>query len=279
MNDPILIRTIGLLLPLSILGLLWVWRKPGRLQATGVLLSSLWTIPTLLLLHRLSMDFHWWLFEADGGQFQGIPIDLFLAWVMIWGAIPALAFPRLNLILLVVVMLGADLILMPLASPVVQLGGYWWLGEAVGLGTSLLPAQLLGRWTVRGEHLAFRVTFIALAYIGITFWVLPTLILELTGGTWRPFIELPLWLKVLGFQAMGLFAVPGLSAAQEFVARGEGTPIPFDPPKRMVSSGVYAYLANPMQFSTALTLILWGMLLQNVWVSIAAVVAVLPIST
>ncbi len=275
MNDPIMIRAVGLLLPLTILGLLWLWRQPGRLQATGVLLASIWTIPTLLLLHRLGMELNWWAFEANGGQFQAIPVDLFLAWVMIWGAIPALAFPRLNLLLVIVAMLGIDLILMPLASPVVQLSRYWWIGETVGLGTILLPAQLLARWTVRGEHLPSRVSLIALAYSGITFWVLPNVILELTGGNWQPLFDRPLWLKVLGLQAMALFAIPGLSAAQEFVARGEGTPIPFDPPKRIVKSGVYAYLANPMQLSTASTLIFWGFLLQSAWVSLAAVVAVI----
>ena len=246
MNDPTLIRTLGLLLPLTSLGLLWLWIRPDRLQATGALLASAWTIPSLLLLHQLETHINWWQFEAEGGQFQGVPVDLFLARVLLWGAIPTLAFPCLNLILIIVLMLGIDLILMPTASPVVQLNQYWWVGEAVGSSSSPLPAQLLARWTTRQECLASRVTLIALGYVGINCWVLPTLILELTGGSCRPFLDHPTWVKVLGGTGLGLIRDPWSKRSPGVCDTRWRYPIPFDPPKRVVSSGVYAYLASPM---------------------------------
>lgn len=36
--------------------------------------------------------------------------------------------------------------------------------------------------------------------------------------------------------------------------RGGGTPVPCDPPKRLVSTGPYAYIGNPMQTAMALIL-------------------------
>lgn len=275
MGDPLLIRTIGLFLPITALWLLWIWRKPGRGIATGALLACLWNVPTLLLLHSLAMHFDWWRFGVEGGLFLRIPVDLYLGWVLMWGAVPTLAFPRLNLALVVVIMLAIDFIVMPASAPVVQLSPHWLMGEALGLGICLVPARLLARWTANSRYLAARVTLLALGYMGLTFWVLPALILELTNGSWRSLIERPLWINSLGLQLLAVPAIPGLSAVQEFAARGGGTPIPFDSPKRLVTSGVYAYLSNPMQLSTSLTLIGWGILLESAWVAGAGVVALI----
>jgi hypothetical protein len=66
-----------------------------------------------------------------------------------------------------------------------------------------------------------------------------------------------------------------MSAVQEFARRGGGTPIPYDPPKRLVISGVYRYVANPMQLSCWLAMIAWGGVLRNAWVAAAGVMSLL----
>ena len=60
---------------------------------------------------------------------------------------------------------------------------------------------------------------------------------------------------------------------QEFVTRGRGTPVPFDPPRHIVTTGVYAYVANPMQLSAVLFLFLLALIIGNVWVASAALIA------
>jgi len=49
--------------------------------------------------------------------------------------------------------------------------------------------------------------------------------------------------------------------------------VPFDPPRRLVTTGVYAYIRNPMQLSAVVLLVLLGLVLNNAWVSAAGVMA------
>ena len=54
---------------------------------------------------------------------------------------------------------------------------------------------------------------------------------------------------VLQYCGVLLFLVGALllfSGAYYLVVRGEGTPLPFDPPQRMVVAGPYAYIQHPM---------------------------------
>ncbi len=272
-TDPALIRAIALFFPILATWALWWYRRPDSRQATSALLACAWAAPALLLLHVLAVRFGWWRFQAQGGTLLGIPVDLYLGWTLLWGAVPALAFPRLALPVVIGIMFGLDVVLMPSAEPLVQLSSNWWTGEFIGLALCLVPAQLLARWTQADRRLSERVTLLAIAYSSLMYGVLPTMILELTGGSWKTILDRPLWATSLGIQIVALPAILGLTAVQEFAARGGGTPIPFDPPKRRVTSGVYAYIANPMQLSTSLTLIGWGLLLGSLWVSAAGLMA------
>ena len=275
MFDPILIRSLGLFLPLIAAWLLWMWREPDRRQGATALLASLWNVPTLLLLHLLALRFGWWQFNAEGGLFLGIPIDLLLGWILLWGVVPALAFRRFPPLLVLWLMFGLDLLVMPLTEPVIQLGSNWLIGEVVGLVFCLLPAFLLARWTAEERHLIGRACLQFVIFSALTFWTLPTIILTLTGGSWAPFLSRATWINSLGLQLLVIPAVLGISALQEFVRRGNGTPLPYDPPQRLVRSGVYAYIANPMQFSMVLLLIGWGLMLESLWVSGAGLMALI----
>jgi hypothetical protein len=62
---------------------------------------------------------------------------------------------------------------------------------------------------------------------------------------WRHNIAAGSWYRQLAAQSICLLALPGVAAVMEFAGRGLGTPTPYDPPKRLVTSGVYRYCANP----------------------------------
>lgn len=110
-----------------------------------------------------------------------------------------------------------------------------------------------------------------LAFSGLMLWVIPGIVLEQTGDTWKTVLERPWWAQVLLLSLAAFLAVPALSAVQEFHCRGQGTPVPLDPPRRLVTSGPYAYLANPMEWSMTLLFMLWGFWTGSVWVGMAAV--------
>jgi protein-S-isoprenylcysteine O-methyltransferase Ste14 len=52
--------------------------------------------------------------------------------------------------------------------------------------------------------------------------------------------------RPLGWIVVAIGAVVGLPCVWEFAWRGLGTPAPFDPPRKLVISGPYRYVRNPM---------------------------------
>ncbi|HKV41327.1 MAG TPA: methyltransferase, partial [Blastocatellia bacterium] len=166
-----------------------------------------------------------------------------------------------------------DLVLMPLARPVLELSHSWLVGEAVAIGVCLIPAQLLARWTEMDVHVRRRAALQALAFTGISAGVLPVLILSLTGGSTGPLLARPFWLNSLYIQLLAAPIIIGSSAVQEFASRGHGTPLPLDPPVRLVRTGLYRYAANPMQASILLGFLCGGLILASWWVAAAGIVA------
>ena len=250
----------------------WWWRRPDRRAVAGAALAFAWNLPVVLAINVVADRAGWWQFDASGGQLLGVPVDLYLAWAWLWGFAAALAFPELSIVAVVVIALVCDLILMPAASPVVQLGRSWLAGEALALVTALVPGQLLARWTRRNESLERRAALQVLTAGGVVGFVLPAVIIQESGGRWSNPLDQPERLMLFA-QVLAIPILAGVSAVQEFVTRGGGTPVPFDPPRRLVTSGLYAYVRNPMQLSGVLFLVLLGLLVDNLWISAAGIMA------
>src|SRR5512141_713947 len=83
---------------------------------------------------------------------------------------------------------------------------------------------------------------------------------------------------VAGLPEVGMtLAVAGgllaLSCVVLFVARGEGTPAPFDAPRRFVAVGPYRYMRNPMYVGAITLIVGFGLILNSpsvFWVACAA---------
>ncbi|MEA2600157.1 MAG: hypothetical protein QOF89_1149 [Acidobacteriota bacterium] len=56
----------------------------------------------------------------------------------------------------------------------------------------------------------------------------------------------PVWVRPLGWALVLAGALLDLWCILTFVARGRGTPAPFDPPRELVAAGPYRYVRNPM---------------------------------
>ncbi len=268
------IRALALYGPAMLVALPWALKSPRPRRAAAALLASAWNVPALLLVNVLAPQLGWWTFAPSPAAIATVPVDLLLGWILLWGAAPALLLPRLHLAAVIALLVALDLALMPLCAPVVLLGDRWLIGEAVALLIALVPAQLLARWTADDRNVEWRAALQAVAFAGIMLWLLPAVIVEQGLASWT---SLGREWNRLGGVPLQLALVPvlmGLSAVQEFATRGRGTPIPFDAPRRLVTSGPYAYVANPMQLSLALVLVAWGALLHSGWIAFAGVMAV-----
>jgi protein-S-isoprenylcysteine O-methyltransferase Ste14 len=269
----LLVRAVAVYLTVIATAAVWIWRRPSPRAMAGAVLAFAWNAPVILALHVAATTFGWWRFEASGGVLLGMPVDLYFAWAWLWGVVPAIAFPSAPLVVVVGIALGVDLVLMPAAAPVLHLGSSWLIGEALGLAIGLVPGQLLARWTSAGVRLPQRAVLQVLAFSGLVVFVLPAVAIDGSGGAWVTPLSRPAWQLSLIVQLLAIPGLLGLTAVQEFVERGGGTPVPFDPPRRLVASGVYAYIGNPMQTSAVVLLAMLGVVMGNAWIAATGVVA------
>lgn len=270
------IRLIGFYAPVLATFLPVLLRPRPKRLFPAALLGFLWVLPALLAVQLLNLRFGWWQFRVQGGLFRGMPIDLYLGWAVLWGIVPILIFRKIRVEWVVTLFFALDLILMPACFPVLSLGNRWSIGELTALVIALVPAQLLARWTLGDSHLSTRAVLQVLAAGGVFLFLIPEAVFALQAGRrWNALLSVPAWQRNLELQGIFLFAVLGLSAVQEFARRGGGTPIPYDPPKRLVVSGLYRYISNPMQLSCALVMSAWAGVLRNPWLVAAALMTCL----
>lgn len=252
MTDTAVLRWLCLLIPVGLL--LFLWRRPDRRLAGAALLSFLAAFVGIGAANVVAMAAGWWRYEVPHGLFLGVPLDLWLGWAVLWGPVPLLVRHRLPVWVLVLICGWLDVLLMPQLDGLVYLNHNWLYGELLALVLAVLPSVLLGRWTVDRRRLTGRVLLQLTTFTGLVVWLLPSAVMTRGDGQWGYLASDPVWRVSMVLQLMALAAVPALAAMVEFAVRGRGTPYPWDPPGRLVTTGPYAYVANPMQLSAVLVL-------------------------
>ncbi|WP_327091707.1 isoprenylcysteine carboxylmethyltransferase family protein [Nonomuraea sp. NBC_01738] len=247
--NPAVVRGVGVMLPIALVALAVLLRpvrltggaaRDGQARLAGALLATGWNVMVLGPLNATGL---WWSFQAEGGVVAGVPVDLLLGWALLWGALPALAFPLAPMPLVAAGLAWADLALMPLAEPVVRLHDGWLVGETVAVAAGLVPGLLIARWTVQGRRLGVRAAAQVVLAAGLGLAIPVAL-----SGVWRQ----PGWVLGLAVQALAVPGALGLAAVREFRDHGQGTALPYDPPRVLVTGGPYAYVRNPMQVAMTL---------------------------
>ncbi|MBZ5492130.1 MAG: isoprenylcysteine carboxylmethyltransferase family protein [Acidobacteriia bacterium] len=272
MNRTFIIRAISLYVPLVSALALWNWRKPAQREATGALLATAWNLPALLGVNLMAMHFGWWSFSVNGGTLFGMPVDLWIGWSAFWGTAAGLLFRYTPLWIVAIVLGIADLVLMPMCAPVVMLGKRWLIGECIALSVCVAPGLLLARWTRDCRSVKRRALLQTVCFSGL--FLLSTVAVANASERLERLAHITsLHLHLLAI-AIFLAALPGVSAVQEFAKVGQGTPLPFDPPQQLVRSGIYRYIANPMQSSTALLLIVMAIGLRLPWLLLGSLVSI-----
>ncbi|HET9452919.1 MAG TPA: isoprenylcysteine carboxylmethyltransferase family protein [Gemmatimonadaceae bacterium] len=275
MSRALAIRTMALYLPIALALLPCAIQAPPRRRLLGAALASAWNLVALLAVNAWAVRTGWWHFAQTPASLLGVPADLLLGWVVLWGCVPALLLPRVSLVKVIAAAAVMDMLLMPLMAPVLRLDDRWLIGEAVAIAVALIPSQLLARWTANDEHAGRRGAMQAIVFAAGMLWLVPVIVFERAEGGWYDLRERWDAFGGLALQAIAFLMLPGIAAVREFARRGGGTPIPFDPPRRLVTSGPYAYVANPMQLSATLVMLGWGWMLGSWWVALAGPMAFL----
>lgn len=268
-----LLRWVLLLGPLALLVVLTRWRRPSHRQQVAAFFAFLYGLSAVFMTHTLALKAGWWSYGWNALMLNGIPADILFGGAILFGPVLYLAFPRLNPVLLctviALIMHGA---LFTSLTPLVSAGPNWMFGVGFVFATAHVPSLYLARWTERDVLLAFRAALLAIMYAGLSLGILPSLIMAAMGGEWTITTH-PAWRWTGLLSGLLISFVIGLSAVQMLAVQGLGTAIPLDPTRRLVTTGIYSYVRNPMQLSAALSWVVLGSFLDNIWIAAAAVMA------
>lgn len=95
---------------------------------------------------------------------------------------------------------------------------------------------------------ALKTGFFVLLVPGFLLGVVPVFLIPKIGGLafapgWGSWLATPFW--VAGAAII-------IWCAADFVRKGRGTPVPLEPPKELIVSGLYRYIRNPMYIGALL---------------------------
>jgi hypothetical protein len=260
-----------LLIPAGLWAMQVVSRRYSARVLTASFLAYAWHFQSALLVNILAARVGIWSFVADDHLFYGVPIELVIGQAALLGPVNVLLFRHFAMRLGFAI--GALVVIYAASSVIVAHASAGW-GIAALAGFSVLPSLKVAEWTAEDRRVAARSLLQAISWVGLLFWVFPSSIFMNVGQSWQPMLERPLWQSALLLSPMLLPAAVIFSALRQFAIEGGGTAFPYDPPKRLVTGGVYAYLSNPMQVGICLAMAWWGVVTESPQVSLSAVVAV-----
>ena len=267
------LRWLLLLGPIALVVGLARLRSVSEREKIGGLFAFLYGAPLIFLTHLIVINLGGWRYGWDALMVNGMPADVLLGGAILFGPGLFFAFPKVGpLMICLPIIIGLHATLFNSLEPLVFAGPYWFAGVVFVFLTAHIPAIYLAKWTAEDRLLPMRCALLALMTGGMILIILPSLIMLAMGGEWALF-ERPIWAGALALIGVGFASTLGLAANQMLCLQGGGTPIPLDPTKRLVRSGIYAYVSNPMQLSAALCWIVLGLYLQNIWIIAAAAMA------
>ncbi|MEP3629731.1 MAG: methyltransferase [Hyphomicrobiales bacterium] len=270
--EPLMLALRWLLLLGPICLVLWFAfvRETSVRAKIGGLFAFLYGLPMIFITHSIALHFGWWRYGWDALMLNGIPADILIGGAILFGPGLFFAFPKVGpLIICLPIVLCLHAIIFSSLRPLVFAGPFWFGGVVFVFITAHIPAIYLAKWTAEERRLGERCTLLAIMTGGIIFAVIPSLIMQAMGGYWQLF-DRPAWTLIVTGAALTVTSTIGLAGNQMLCLQGAGTPIPLDPTKRLVRSGIFAYVSNPMQLSAALGWIILGLYLHNIWIIAAA---------
>jgi protein-S-isoprenylcysteine O-methyltransferase Ste14 len=245
-----------------------------RRKNAAALLAAAWALPSAALAGFLATQLDAWTVPSTTLLVLGSPGVVLFDRVLVWGWAFAFLADRVSLIRLVLLGVLLDLML-PLDRVSYHASPQFLFAEALAVGLCLLPAQLFARWTRECNHLTARNLMHLSFHSALLLGIWPLLITQFLGGNWHAWAERSSETNKFYLQFLIIPCVILISAMQEFHGSGGGTPMPHDSPPRLVTTGIYSYVANPMQIGKFGVLCVWGLFWKNQWIVAAAFLGLL----
>ncbi len=208
-----------------------------------------------------------WVYRPMPGTWGFVPIDLHLNWTLLWGFgfvwIARRIFrrpcgwrgPLAYLVAWIAVTVAFDVLIRHWMLFVHDAAPWWWIADvtflAAALGTTLWLERSIGhdageRTDLAGLRAASPLVRSA-AWAGGFVWLFFAWLPPLADHFARSPPTRSFQIATIVLSAAGV--VVGAIAAVTLARRGGGTPVPWDPPRRLVTTGIYAHVANPIQIA------------------------------
>jgi len=248
--NPEVARPIFLACSLAFLAFLTLRNKQDTTRNWSMFYSSLYITAVLPIANVICINLGFWKFLDPALPLILMPYDIFFLWIISWGVVPIFFLERRRYILIVIaIVFWLDIVLMPALERVgiLQLNDSWLIGEVALIATVFIPAYLWAYAYTHQKWIWFRALLQVIVMICIFIFGLPFLLSQYGLLT-----DLTFAMNAILFLFFLIIAFPGLVAVINLVQVGKGTPFPYDKTTRLVTSGVYAYIRNPIQWSFTL---------------------------
>lgn len=241
-----IIRQLSVLITLLFLFIITLKRKQSKKLNWAIFYCTFFTLISISIVNYWCVRAGFWSFTDAKMSSLKIPFDILFVWVVIWGIVPVFLMKKSHFFILAVSLFWVDLLIMPKMAEygLIVLGENWILGELILILTVLFPSYLWAYSSYFDSNLYVRsifqlVTTGGLFILGLPFILNSYGLVESLESTWSS----------LELQLFFILVLPSLVAVLDLTTKGQGTPFPYDPTKKLVRTGVYAYCRNPIQWS------------------------------
>ncbi len=207
--------------------------------------NFIWILFALPIVNYICVGLGYWEFTSEKTLLLKIPYEILFIWSVIW-LIPLYFFKGKYALIIALIILWLDMLTMPLLEKVgvLKLNTNWLIGEFLTVLLVFIPGYLWGKFYYDNIRLSIRALLQVLVMILFLTVAIPFIVKQYAG----PNNEFGAF-SIIWFQVFLIIAFPSLIAVIDLVIKGQGTPFPYDKTKKLVRTGVYAYIKNPIQWS------------------------------